>query len=83
MKHLMKAMLVVGVLGTVAACTNPPGRFDNPPGAGGAGVVPGSASDPTSPAYFQQTVGDRVLFAIDQSTCRAKPRRCWRCRPPG
>ena len=70
MKHLMKAMLVVGVLGTVAACTNP-GRFDNP-GAGGAGVVPGSASDPTSPAYFQQTVGDRVLFAIDQSTLSAE-----------
>jgi peptidoglycan-associated lipoprotein len=54
----------------VAACTNP-NRFDNP--AGGAGTDPfaqnglaGSASDPASPAYFQQAVGDRVLFAVDQ-----------------
>ncbi len=30
-------------------------------------MVPGSASDPTSAAYFQQTVGDRVLFAVDSS----------------
>ena len=28
----------------------------------------GAASDPTSPAYFNQVVGDRVLFAVDQST---------------
>jgi peptidoglycan-associated lipoprotein len=31
-------------------------------------MVPGSASDPRSPAYFNQTVGDRVLFNVDQST---------------
>ncbi|WP_333714053.1 peptidoglycan-associated lipoprotein Pal [Yoonia sp.] len=58
-----------------AACTNP-NRFGG--GAGGvngqgganglnAGLA-GSASDPTSPAYFNQTIGDRVLFAVDQST---------------
>ena len=35
---------------------------------GAGGIIPGSANDPTSPAYFQQTVGDRVLFAVDQST---------------
>ncbi|NKX44169.1 peptidoglycan-associated lipoprotein Pal [Roseicyclus persicicus] len=34
------------------------------PGAGGAGSI----SDPTSIAYFNQVVGDRVLFAVDQST---------------
>ena len=28
----------------------------------------GSASDPTSVAYFQQTLGDRVFFLVDQST---------------
>jgi peptidoglycan-associated lipoprotein len=28
----------------------------------------GAASDPTSIAYFNQVVGDRVLFAVDQST---------------
>lgn len=37
-------------------------------GAGAGGIVPGSANDPTSVAFFQQTVGDRVLFAVDQST---------------
>ncbi|MEM7645100.1 MAG: OmpA family protein, partial [Pseudomonadota bacterium] len=37
--------------------------------AGGAGgVVPGSVNDPNSVAHFQQIVGDRVLFAVDQST---------------
>ena len=36
-------------------------------GADGAGGIAGSVSDPTSPAYFNQTVGDRVLFAVDQS----------------
>lgn len=70
MRYLMKALLLVGVLGTASACTNP-GRFDTS-GAGGAGMVPGSASDPTSPAYFEQTVGDRVLFAVDQSTLSAE-----------
>lgn len=75
MKHLTKAVLLVAVLG-VAACTNP-NRFDGP-GSGaagtGAGAVPGSAADPTSPAYFQQTVGDRVYFAVDQSTLSSEAR---------
>ena len=31
-------------------------------------IVPGSVDDPNSPAYFQQAIGDRVLFAVDQST---------------
>ncbi|PTQ75789.1 peptidoglycan-associated lipoprotein Pal [Celeribacter persicus] len=65
-----RALLLVAALG-LSACTNP-GRFgNNANGAGGAGangMIPGSASDPTSIAYFNQTVGDRVLFAVDQST---------------
>jgi peptidoglycan-associated lipoprotein len=36
-------------------------------GALGAGAF-GSVSDPRSIAYFNQVVGDRVLFAVDQST---------------
>jgi peptidoglycan-associated lipoprotein len=28
----------------------------------------GDVSNPTSPAYFQEAIGDRVLFAIDQSS---------------
>jgi len=71
MKLYSKAILMVLAMG-LAACTNP-GRF----GAGGAGGADGSgfnsanlggANDPSSPAYFQQTIGDRVLFAVDQST---------------
>ncbi|MCA3509431.1 MAG: peptidoglycan-associated lipoprotein Pal [Rhodobacter sp.] len=74
MRSLSKALLLVAVLG-LAACNNPD-RF----GAGGAGGMGGDGaggiattglgdpSDPASPAYFQQAVGDRVLFAVDQST---------------
>ncbi|MCU4654480.1 peptidoglycan-associated lipoprotein Pal [Roseibacterium sp. SDUM158016] len=42
-------------------------------GAGGVGAdgLAGSASDPRSPAYFNTVVGDRVLFAVDQSTLGA------------
>lgn len=67
MKHLTKMALLVLALGA-SACTNA-NRFDNPGGAGAGGaIVPGSAADPTSPAYFQATVGDRILFEVDQST---------------
>ncbi len=75
MKHLKKIMLLIAVLG-VSACTDP-GRFG--PGAGGAGAGAGAglgaaASDPRSPEYFRQTVGDRVLFAVDQSTLSPEAR---------
>ena len=70
-----KAAVLLLVLAT-AACTNPD-RFGG--GAGGAGAgdadgtgigagVAGSASDPTSPLFFNQTIGDRVLFVVDTST---------------
>ncbi len=70
MKRLSKLTAVFAVL-AVAACTNS-SRFGEDgygagAGAGGVGAN-GSVSDPRSPAYFQQTVGDRVLFAVDQST---------------
>ena len=65
MKHLFKIFLLVSALG-VSACTNP-GRFDNG-GAAGADTLNGAVSDPASPAYFQQVVGDRILFLVNQST---------------
>jgi peptidoglycan-associated lipoprotein len=34
----------------------------------------GAASNPSSPAYFQGQVGDRVLFAVDQSTLSPEAR---------
>lgn len=65
MTYLSKALLIaVGV--TLAACSSPD-RFDSTNSAG-SGSVAGTASDPSSPLYFQQAVGDRVLFEVDQST---------------
>ncbi|MEM8979686.1 MAG: peptidoglycan-associated lipoprotein Pal [Pseudomonadota bacterium] len=72
--------LVAGL--ALSACSSPD-RFDNPStGAGtgaagginGTGGVTASALDPTSQAYFQQTVGDTVTFAVDQSTLSADAR---------
>ena len=80
MKHLSKALMLVAAL-AAAGCTNP-NRFGNGSGndasmnnAGvSSGILPGSVDDPTSTAYFQQRVGDRVLFAVDQSTLSAEAR---------
>ncbi|WP_264212714.1 peptidoglycan-associated lipoprotein Pal [Leisingera thetidis] len=68
MSGMKLAMAAVAVLG-LAACSN--NRWDDDlGGAAGAGSAAAGAGalDPASPAYFQQTVGDRVLFAVDQST---------------
>ncbi|WP_108816446.1 peptidoglycan-associated lipoprotein Pal [Loktanella sp. Alg231-35] len=73
MTFFSKTAVMLLVLAT-AACTNPD-RFGG--GAGGAGSADGaglngggagSASDPSSPLFFNQTIGDRVLFAVDTST---------------
>ncbi|MCL6283883.1 peptidoglycan-associated lipoprotein Pal [Ruegeria sp. 2012CJ41-6] len=65
-------LAALGLVLAVAACTNN-SPFAAGGGAGGAdgangSVVPGSPSDPRSPAYFQQAVGDRVLFTVNEST---------------
>lgn len=72
MNMITKSTAMLLVLAT-AACTNPD-RFGSGSGAGssaganaGAGVN-GAAGDPTSPTYFNQAIGDRVLFAVDTST---------------
>lgn len=76
MTILPKALLLVAAL-ALSACNNPDrygagganGAGAN--GANGAGGIDssglGGANDPTSAAYFQQTLGDRVFFAVDQS----------------
>lgn len=67
MTHLMKAILAVAVLG-LGACTNPNQLAGNGTGTGTGMTAPvDSASDPHSPAYFSQRIGDRVLFAVDTS----------------
>ena len=72
MRTIRKLMIcTVGAL-ALAACTNPAGLGGGDGllggGTGTGAEVPGSASDPTSVAFFQQSVGDRVLFEVDQST---------------
>ena len=72
MKYTYKA-LFLGLGLTLAACTSPD-RFDDGSTVdlnNGAGAM-GTAADPTSPAYFQQTVGDRVLFEVDQHVLTAQ-----------
>jgi len=73
MKLTTSTILLVAAL-SVAGCTGA-NRFGDAGGAGGAGATAGvfdpalgDPTDPTSLAYFQQTVGDRVLFEVDQST---------------
>lgn len=77
MRLFSKAAVVLLVLAT-AACTNPD-RFGgggagtdadgtNGAGLGANGGIVGSASDPSSPLFFNQTIGDRVLFVVDTST---------------
>ncbi|WP_136442875.1 peptidoglycan-associated lipoprotein Pal [Pacificoceanicola onchidii] len=79
MTHMTKAILLIAAL-AMSACTNAD-RFGDGAGAGGdagaavgTGIIPGSANDPTSPAYFSQTVGDRIFFAVDQSTLSPEAR---------
>ncbi|WP_395004263.1 peptidoglycan-associated lipoprotein Pal [Cypionkella sp.] len=73
MSMVSKSLLLVVAFG-LAACNNPD-RY----GAGGAGgngmnggfVDTNGLGDPSNPksiAYFNQSVGDRVLFPVDQSS---------------
>jgi peptidoglycan-associated lipoprotein len=75
----LRAVLLVSAI-ALTACTNP-GRFDGANSgattgydATAGGIVPGSANDPSSPAYFNQTIGDRILFLVDQSTLTPEAR---------
>ena len=60
--------IVVAAL-VLAACDGPQ-RFGGAGGGGtgSSGVGLGGNDDPTSLAYFEDIVGDRVLFEVDQST---------------
>ena len=72
MTFLNKIILICAVVG-LAACSNPD-RFGSSTEGANAGSINGPASDPRSAAYFQQSVGDRVLFAVDQSTISPEAR---------
>lgn len=73
------ALLLTAAL-ALSACANA-SRFGNGAGADGAGANAGIDSSalgglpaPDTPEYFQQAVGDRVLFAVDQSTLSPEAR---------
>ena len=75
MSYLFKAALMVALL-ALGACNNPD-RF-GAGGQGGPGGIDssglGNPSDPQSVAYFQQTLGDRVFFAVNESTLSPEAR---------
>ena len=74
MQKITTLLLLVGAL-ALAACNNPNKYGAGAGGAGGAGGVGGISagglgdpSNPNSPAYFAQTIGDKVHFIVDQSS---------------
>ena len=64
--RLSKLMVIGGVMLAVSACTSAD-RFGAGGGIGGSGGLAGSVDDPTSPAFFSQSIGDRVLFEVNKS----------------
>ena len=72
MRILSKALILIAAIG-LAACNNPDRNSDpaggDPLNGGGINASGlGDPGDPNSVAYFNQTIGDRVLFAVDTST---------------
>ncbi len=61
----MKMVLAATALMGLGACSQN-GLFDNP--TGGAGLEAAAPGDPSSTGYFQASVGDRVLFPVDQAS---------------
>ena len=67
MKKLKNAILLSALV-SVSACSNSGNPFGGSSNDPKFGNNMGDVSNPTSPAYFQEAIGDRVLFAIDQSS---------------
>ncbi len=78
---IMTKLAIAGLIMALTACTNPDrfggegGNMD--PNANAAVTQPPltGANDPSSPQYFSQTIGDRVLFVIDTSTLTDEGKR--------
>ncbi|MEM9342127.1 MAG: peptidoglycan-associated lipoprotein Pal [Pseudomonadota bacterium] len=53
----------------LSACSTTADRFNNSDAATGtSGIDQAGLGDPTSAAYFQSQIGDRVLFVVDTAT---------------
>jgi len=72
MKFLSRLLILMAAM-ALSACGGA-ARFggDNTVNLNGAGA---GVDDPASPAYFEQAVGDRVLFEVDQHTLTAQARQ--------
>ncbi len=73
MTPISKTVLVVGCLALAGCSGGGFGKFgkNGTTGAGTGALGAGAVSDPRSAAYFEQTIGDRILFEVDQSTLTA------------
>ena len=71
---LFRSLLVVFM--ALGACSQADRFGSDTADSGATGVLgaPGSVDDPRSPAYFSVTIGDRVLFAVDQATLTSTAR---------
>ncbi|MGG7645638.1 peptidoglycan-associated lipoprotein Pal [Rhodovulum sp. YNF3179] len=73
-----RTLLILAVAMGLSACAG--GFRGDGAGSGyGSGTGAGAGAgmgvyDPASPQYFNQTVGDRVFFAVDESTLSAEAR---------
>lgn len=67
----IKALVLGAAVLSVAACANP-NRFDNEVDLSATRAAPAPVTPvgpaPNSPEFFKQSVGDRVLFTVDQSS---------------
>jgi len=69
----MRGLTLLAAAVALAACSTDPNRFGDGDGGVGTDSAFGAdgfagAGDPSSPIYFSQTIGDRVLFVVDTST---------------
>ena len=67
MKSMKLTAALVSAL-ALSACTDPSGLGGGGLFGGNQPGVTGDFGDPTSVGYFQQAIGDRVLFVVDQAT---------------
>ena len=66
--RVIPKIAALGLVVALGACQSAD-RFGTGVGGGPGGMAGvGAAGNPTSPAYFQSEVGDRVHFAVDQHT---------------
>ena len=75
----LASLALISAVALVSACGTPDhlSGTPDPYGAGSGAYGAGGANDvnnPSSPAYFQARVGDRVLFPVDQSSLTAEAR---------